>query len=98
PGEVEPPVTGADRIDELPDGEDDPGEDYEGADHRHVQIGLPAGVGDVLEPPRRAHEAEGIFGEPGEIEADEPAPEDDLAEPLVERESERLGEPVGVAG
>ena len=32
------------------------------------------------------------------MEADEPAPEDRLAEPLVEREAERLGEPVGVAG
>ncbi len=60
--------------------------------------GFQRGIGDVLHAPRAAPEAEHVERHEGEIEADEPAPEDRLARALVEREAERFREPVSVAG
>src|SRR5438034_47575 len=52
----------------------------------------------MLEAPRHAHHAQDIERHEGEVEADEPAPEAGFAQSLVEGESERLGEPIIVAG
>ena len=97
-GDVAPLVARLDRIEQLDDRQHDSQADDHRADQRDVQPRRPGRIGDVLHPPRPAPEAEHVERHEGEVEADEPAPEDRLAEPLVEREAERLREPVGVAG
>src|SRR5262249_58192987 len=52
----------------------------------------------VLQAPRHAHQAGYIKRHESEMEADEPAPERAPAPAFVEREAERLGEPIDVAG
>src|SRR5262249_44807836 len=52
----------------------------------------------MLQAPRHAHQAGHIKRHESEMEADEPAPERRPAPALVEREAERLGEPIYVTG
>ena len=63
----------------------------------HQQPGLPAEHVIVLHAPGHAHQAEHIERHEGDMEADEPAPERALPQRFVEREAERLGEPIVVA-
>ena len=83
---------------ELRDLQGDAAQDDQGADARDQQPGVPLGPIVVLHAPRHALEADHVKRHEGDVEADEPAPEGGLAEPLIEREAEGLGEPVGVAG
>ena len=52
----------------------------------------------MLQAPRHAHQADHIEGHESDMKADEPAPERPPAPAFVEREAERLGEPIHVAG
>src|SRR5262249_36580470 len=90
-------VASLDRIQQLDDGKHDPEPDDDGAEKGEVQQRAQTWMGDVLHPPRRAPEAEHVKRHEGQVEADEPAPENRLAEALVEREAESLREPISVA-
>ena len=96
-GQVAAALARADADVELCDLAENADEDDDRPGLRDQQQRLPARVGDVLEAPGHAHQAQGVERHEGEIEADEPAPEAGLAEPLVEGEAERLREPVIVA-
>src|SRR5205823_776407 len=95
---VAAPVARLDRIEELNDGQYDPQSDDHRADQRDVQPRRPARIVDMLHPPRPAPQAEHVERHESEVKADEPAPENGLAEALVEGEAEGFGKPVGVAG
>src|SRR5207245_6414453 len=96
-GQIAAALARADADIELRDLAEDAEENDDGAQLRDQQQRLPARVGNVLEAPRHAHHAQDIERHEGEIEANEPAPEAGLAEPLVKGKSERLGEPIIVA-
>ena len=96
-GDVTALIARADADDELHDRQHDAGENHQRADESDQHQRLPAGLGIMLHPPRRAHQAQRVKRHEGEIEADEPAPERRLAEPFVQRETEGLREPEIVA-
>ena len=77
---------------ELHDSQRDPDEDHDGAGERDQHQRLPMHVRIVLHPPRRTHQAQRVERHEGEVEAEEPAPEDRLAEALIELEAEGLRE------
>ena len=93
-GQVAALLARADADIELRDLAEDAAENDDGPGLRDQQQRLPARVGDVLQAPGHAHQAQHIERHEGEIEADEPAPEAGLAEAFVEGEPERLREPV----
>src|SRR5215831_1751440 len=88
-GQVAADFAGADADIELRDLAEDAEEDDDGAGLGDKQQRLPARVGDVLQAPRHALQAQHIERHEGEVKADQPAPEARLAPALVEGEAER---------
>src|SRR6185437_14409307 len=97
-GDVTPLVASAYRDHDLRDLRDDAEKNNEHAYLGENEPGMPLGHVIMLKPPRHALEADDVPGRPGHPEADQPQPEGPLAEPLIQHEAERLGEPVGVPG
>src|SRR5262245_52815622 len=89
---------GADRHDELYDLTGNSREDDSNTGRGDHQPWLPGEDVIVLQAPRHAHQAGHIKRHESEMEADEPAPERAPAPAFVEREAERLGEPIYVTG
>src|SRR6516165_11390893 len=73
---------------ELRDLAEDSAENDDGSYLRDQQQRPPARIGDMLQAPGHAHEAQLIKGHESQIEADDPAPEAGVAEAFIQGESE----------
>src|SRR5262249_18414358 len=98
PGDIAEFLATLNRHDELHDLTDDTGENNNGTSRSHQEPRLPGDDVVVLQAPRHAHQADHIERHEGEVKTDEPAPERTPAPAFVERETERLREPIDVAG
>src|SRR5262249_59789866 len=91
-------LAGADRHTELHDLAADSCENDDCTGFGEQQPRLPGENVVMLQAPGHAHQPNHIERHEREVEADEPAPERTPAPAFVEREAERLGEPIDVAG
>src|SRR5262249_2418227 len=86
------------RYDELDNLADNTSENDDSTGRGNHQPRLPGENVIMLQAPRHAHQADHIERHEGDMETNEPAPECSRAPAFVEREAERLGKPIHVAG